>query len=590
MKLNLPPKLRIFLPIFAGIIISIVAITILSINTAKDTLYASIRENLQLEVHNLMKMFEREYALKLEKVKTDLRVAHDYFHEKDLDITGQEVGMTATNQLSGKSHPVQVNRWTLDGKQLQKNFELVDQLQSLFGGTVTIFQKIDSGLLRISTNVLKSDGSRAVGTYIPNHSPVVKSINSGKTYIGRAFVVNDWYITAYEPIYHEDEIIGALYVGGKEKDLENLREIIMGTTLGRSGFPYVFDDNATFVIHPVSEGENWAHLEFMQEIMRSKKGVIDYYSPTTKSKRLTAYDYFEDFHLYIGATINPGAEAEPLINRIITNSIIFGLIILVALSLFVYFVAAESIHRYLKAIEASNRKLSSAQAALRRTEKLAEVGQLSSAIAKEINRPLNEIATRAAGIMENFDPDSSIYVEMDRISRQAEKSKSILSGILSLSQDTRLSLKETSVNEMIEVAINELEIPENIRLTFDKDPENPMIYLDTNKMIQAIKNLVKNGIEAMPKGGKLRVKAFSGGRKFAVSVRDEGTGIDEDRIEKLFEPYYSGEEARAQKAGLGLAVTYGIVKMHEGEINVKSNTDPAKGQTGTEIVISFPRN
>ena len=87
--------------------------------------------------------------------------------------------------------------------------------------TTTIFQKIDSGYVRVSTNVLNLDGSRAVGTYIPNGSPVVQTIETGKVYIGRAYVVNDWYITAYEPLVHNGEIVGMLYVGDKEKTWVN---------------------------------------------------------------------------------------------------------------------------------------------------------------------------------------------------------------------------------------------------------------------------------------------------------------------------------------------------------------------------------
>ncbi|MDZ7741691.1 MAG: Cache 3/Cache 2 fusion domain-containing protein [Bacteroidota bacterium] len=589
-KLKLPPKLQLFIPIFAGIIISIVAITIISINIARNTLYDSIEENLKLEVHNLMKMFEREYAMKLEKVKTDLRVTSDYFYIQELKIKNKKLSISAANQINGKQHEVEVDQWLRDGAQLQGNFEFVDKMQELFGGTITIFQKIDSGLLRISTNVLNNDGSRAIGTYIPNGSPVVQTIEKGETYIGRAFVVNDWYITAYEPVIKAGKVIGALYVGGKEKDLDELKEIVMGTTIGISGFPYVFDDDAVFVIHPVSEGEDWSHLDFMQEIMEMKTGTLRYYSPTTEGRRLTAFNYFEDFHFYVAATIDPVLEAQPLISKIIRNSVLVGLIILLALSAFVYFVTSEKIHRFLNAIESSNKKLSSAREALKRSEKLAELGQLSSAIFKEINKPLSNIFEKAKSLQENFDKDSSVYQNLQEISSQARKGKNTLSGILNFSSDTRMTLKETNINEMLDICAREMIVPGNVRLLVEKDPRDPSLYLDTSKMIQAIKNILKNSIESLSAKGNVKLKAESGNRQLVISIEDDGPGIDQAEFERLFDPFYQSDRQEGKGAGLGLAVSYGIIKMHQGEINIRSNTDPAAGPTGTTIRISLNRN
>lgn len=586
MKIQLPPKLRLFLPIFIGIIIAIFVITYLSINTAKNNLDGLIENNLKLEVHNLMKMFEREYALKLEKVKTDLKVAHDYFYTQKFEVGRQELSMPATNQITEYTHEVPVNEWFLDGVLVQNHYGFVDKMQSLFGGTVTIFQKIDSGYLRISTNVPQLDGSRAIGTYIPNNSPVVQSVEQGETYFGRAYVVNDWYITAYEPIYNNGKIIGALYVGGKEKDLQQLREIVMGTDIGLSGFPYVFDEEAVLIIHPVSEGQNWMHLDFMQKIISMKRGTLRYFSPTTENDRLTAFDYFEDFHFYVAATIDPVIEARDLINRIILNTAIVGLIIIAALSLFVYFITSEGIHRFLNALEASNRQLSSAQEALRRSEKLAELGQLSSGIVKEISNPLNRISQKARSMKQDFDTDSVVFSDLDLIDKEAEKGKSILSGILNFSQGTKLTLKETNINEMVEIACQETEFPSNIKLEFIKDENNPIAFLDTGKMIQAVKNIIRNGIESMEKGGTLSITVLSGNRKWAISIADEGKGFTDEEMKMLFDPFRQMNSGKESGTGLGLAVTYGIVKMHHGEIEVRQQQD----KNGTMVTLSFPRN
>lgn len=347
-KINLPPKLKLFLPIFIGILISIITITMLSIQTSTKSVNEFITENLKLEVKTLVKMFEREYELKLEKVKTDLKMTHREFAEGNLQVLPEKIKFKATNQLSLKSHKVEVNRWKLNNKPIQYHYNFVDDMQSIFGGTVTIFQKIDSGYLRISTNVLKTNGERAIGTYIPNSSPVIQTIEEDDIYIGRAYVVNDWYITAYEPLKYNNKIVGMLYVGGKEKDISTLRNTILELSIGKSGFPYVMDEEGTFIIHPVSEGENWSDMEFMQDIMNMKNGTLNYYSPTTESERFTAFEYFEDFHFYVAATIDPLIETSALKNKIIINSVIVSIIILILLSIFVYFITSDNMHSFLK--------------------------------------------------------------------------------------------------------------------------------------------------------------------------------------------------------------------------------------------------
>jgi methyl-accepting chemotaxis protein len=573
-----------------GIVISIVAITLLSINTARTALLDSIEDNLKLEVHNLMKMFEREYALKLEKLETDLKVVNNGFYQSKFVENKQEIKLMATNQISGLSHEVKLKTWFRSSEQLQGDFEFVDKMQKLLGGTVTIFQKIDSGLLRISTNVLKLDGSRALGTYIPNLSSVVKAVENGDTYYGRAYVVNDWYITAYEPIISDGSIVGALYVGGKEKDIQELRNIVMDSQIGLSGFPYVFDDSATFVIHPVSEGENWYHLGFMRKIIEMKKGVLKYFSPTTNTNRLTAFDYFDDFHFYVAATIDPGIEAKPLIDRIVINSLVFGIIILVVLSLFVYFVTADGFQKFLQALDASNRRLNIANQALRRSEKLAELGQLSAGIIKEINTPLLRIKQKAKSIKEGFDPDSSVVRDLNKIVKEAENGRNILSGVTNLAQDTKVTLKETNINEMILVSVHESFLPDGVEVKFKKDDDNPVLFLDTKKMMQALKNIIKNSIDSLGRKGIVHIVASSDSKQVQISIEDNGQGIPEKDSNSVFASFYTSKNKNNAGFGLGLAVTYSIIDLHLGKMLIKANTELNSGGIGTRVVITLPRN
>jgi signal transduction histidine kinase len=106
-------------------------------------------------------------------------------------------------------------------------------------------------------------------------------------------------------------------------------------------------------------------------------------------------------------------------------------------------------------------------------------------------------------------------------------------------------------------------------------------------MTQIFTNLVKNGIDAMPEGGTLDIKIKEEGENIVFILSDSGKGIKKEDQEKIFEPFYT-TKGIGKGTGLGLATAYGIVKMHQGKINLDSNADPNEGPTGTTFTISIP--
>jgi hypothetical protein len=263
-------RLRLFVPLLAGIVLAVALATVFLTRLSIKTLDYEMEQSLSTEVNTIIKMFEREHQLKLDQVRTNLKVLHELFYQKTFNPAAQPVNWTISNQLNSKSHTVELPGWIHDRKSLHGSTAFVDMAQSLFGGTVTIFQLADSGFVRISTNVLQSDSSRALQTYIPLSSPVSRSVLDGNTYYGRAYVINDWYITAYEPIFHEEKVIGMLYVGNKEKDLEVLRENIAGLRIGKSGFTFVFDREGMAIMHPEKQVE-----DLSDDLLFFKKNEID---------------------------------------------------------------------------------------------------------------------------------------------------------------------------------------------------------------------------------------------------------------------------------------------------------------------------
>ncbi len=362
----MPVKIKIFLPIFLGIILAVSVLTFLSIRIAQQEINHSIEKSLQLEVETIIKMFERERALKLDIVKKDLKVAHNLFYADDLQILASKISMEVTNQITHYKHIAHLNRWYLNNQTLINNFGFVDKAYSLTEGTITVFQKIDSGFVRISTNVMNDAGERAVGTYIPNSSPVVKTIENGETFIGRAYVVNDWYITAYEPIYYKGELVGMLYVGDKEKDLGRLRTIINGLKIGRTGFVFVFDEYRELTMHPDNQGGKLDE-SFFKNINNSTEGIFEY-SNSVEEKRIYAFEYFPDFRLFVCATIDKVAESQPLVSGIISNAVLIALITIILFSVFSFLFTTRNVHRFLVQIERSNKELATARDALKKSE------------------------------------------------------------------------------------------------------------------------------------------------------------------------------------------------------------------------------
>ena len=155
----------------------------------------------------------------------------------------------AINQYTKNQTQIDLPRMLVGDQWLEKNNNInvttpvVDEIMRLTGATATIFQRMNEAgdMLRVATNVEKLDGTRAIGTYIPRTNPdgtpnpVIDTIMRGETFYGRAFVVNAWYITAYEPIFNNDgEIAGVLYVGIKQENVTSLRTGIKGMSIGES--------------------------------------------------------------------------------------------------------------------------------------------------------------------------------------------------------------------------------------------------------------------------------------------------------------------------------------------------------------------
>jgi iron only hydrogenase large subunit-like protein/nitrogen-specific signal transduction histidine kinase len=248
----------------------------------------------------------------------------------------------------------------------------------------------------------------------------------------------------------------------------------------------------------------------------------------------------------------------------------------------------ESLHNTISALHVSNESLESAQQALRQSEKLANMGQLSAGIAHELNNPLGVITMYSNILLDELPAEDPMRSDLELISEQADRCKKIVGGLLNFARKNQVSLSETNMLAFVKRSLDSIIHPENIEIIFSHKVIDPNAFIDNDQMMQALTNLEKNAVEAMPEGGKLSVELSDNETEIIIRISDSGTGIKPEHMEKIFTPFFTTKEL-GKGTGLGLPLVYGIVKMHRGKIDVVSNADKNKGRTGTTFSIILPR-
>ena len=246
-----------------------------------DALIEADLDHIAGGVYNLIQAQNEAIEMKL---GGDINVARDLIDRMGgISLSTDEVAnWSAENQYSQVITDIQLPKMLVGDTWLRQNWMIdietpvVDKVQSLVGGTSTIFQRMneEGDMLRVATNIQKLDGTRAIGTYIPvvnpdgSPNPVVSTVMKGETYYGTAYVVNAWYLTIYEPIFDaKGEVIGVLYVGEKQENIDSLRQAILNTKVGETGYVFILggqgDDRGEYIISKdgLRDGENLWELQ-----------------------------------------------------------------------------------------------------------------------------------------------------------------------------------------------------------------------------------------------------------------------------------------------------------------------------------------
>jgi len=242
----------------------------------------------------------------------------------------------------------------------------------------------------------------------------------------------------------------------------------------------------------------------------------------------------------------------------------------------------ERIHQKTEELESAHRELI-------QTEKLAAVGTLAAGVAHEINNPLDGIMNCIARIRRKPDNVEQTSAYLDLMSDAISRIGTVVRQLLDFSRKHDLTLQPTDVNGVVEDTLRLAEYglrKGKVRVEKDLDPALPLIVGDAHHLQQVFLNLTLNAMAAMPEGGTLYFHSYPSpneSKEVCVEVTDTGVGIPREQLDKIFDPFYTTKRS-GNGSGLGLSVSFNIVKEHQGTIEVESTP----GQ-GTTFRVRLPR-
>ncbi len=220
---------------------------------------------------------------------------------------------------------------------------------------------------------------------------------------------------------------------------------------------------------------------------------------------------------------------------------------------------------------------------LLRSEKLSSLGKLSAGIAHEINQPLTGVLTFAHLLLKKFKNDEKTRKDLEIIVRETTRIRGIVQGILDFARETPMQKKPRRIEQVLDQTLEIIVHQQRffgIELVKKYDPLLPEVVIDSNLMEQVFMNIILNALDSMCGSGTLTVKTGASDGWVEIDLSDTGKGMPEEIIDKIFDPFFTTKDStEGMGMGLGLAVSYGIVKNHNGDIQVTSK--PGKGTTFT---------
>lgn len=442
------------------------------------------------------------------------------------------------------------------GRLLNGRFELIDRVWSLLYqgeryrredvGTVTIFQRD----VRVATTVRDPEGARALGTRVS--APVRAAVlDQGLRWRDRAFVVDDWYIAAYDPIRALDGgIVGILYVGVLERAYASIRDrvILSFFAIASIGFlviigiTYVMISNITRPIGDmVAATHSIAAGRLDQEIQAAGQGELtllaDSFNGMLASLRTMKADQEE-----WGRTLE-------------------------------------------EKVRQRTEEVTAMQVRVAQSERLASLGMLAAGVAHEVNNPLGGILTLTALTLEDLPADHPNRHNLEVVVQQTERCRDIVKGLLDFSRQSDATMEVLQLHDVLGQTLELIAQQSaffNVQIERVWADDLPTITGDRSQLQQVFLNILVNAVQAMDERGVITIRTATRDGEAAIAISDTGCGIPAAVIDRIFDPFFTTREG-GRGSGLGLAIAYGIVTRHRGHIRVES----AVGQ-GTTFTILLP--
>jgi two-component system, NtrC family, sensor kinase len=219
------------------------------------------------------------------------------------------------------------------------------------------------------------------------------------------------------------------------------------------------------------------------------------------------------------------------------------------------------------------------------TEKLTSLGLLAAGVAHEVNTPLAVISNYIQMLAKQMPEDDPRHNIIDKIVKQTFRASEIVNNLLNFSRTGAADLADIDVNRVVEETLSLVAHPlktSQIHIVKQLGESLPPVRGSANKLQQVFLNLFLNARDAMPAGGMLEVRTAAHNGSVEVEVADTGAGIPREHIHRIFDPFFT-TKSNGRGTGLGLSVSYGIIKEHAGKIDVRST--PGKG---TSFHVEFP--
>jgi two-component system, NtrC family, sensor kinase len=432
-------------------------------------------------------------------------------------------GLALTGVYPLRDQDGRISGAVLSAYLFNNDFTLVDRVKEVAGvDTVTIF----FGDLRVSTNVMTEEGKRAVGTRV---SKVVRDVVMGKgeDYVGRAYVVNEWFITRYTPLRDcRDAVVGSLYVGARESSFLRL--------------VHNFNKRVALIACICILLAGIIAVPIARLIMRPLDSLV------RANRRLADGDMM--------VRVEVSGKGELAILGRSFNTMVETL----------YRTQQELLHK----------------------ENLASVGQLAAGVAHEINNPLGTILLFAEVMNKDFAADDPRRDDLKMIISETIRCRKIVSDLLNFARQQEVLAQESDIHDLLEQVIEGVSRQERFKqVQFMRrfSPQLPSIEADQAQLMQVFVNLLENAADAMPGGGTITISTrLIDQQRLEIQVSDTGCGISEENLGKLFTPFFTTKPV-GKGTGLGLSIVYGIIKMHRGQITVNSQAG-----RGTTFTVTLP--